>query len=85
MWDLVFPDCCNYFNISDCCSDEVKKVMHVQSISHWAPANIGPYSQVVQVGHFFYLLFDDHFFQFTDSMVLGAMRTPFPSIHKIAC
>jgi len=25
--------------------------MHVQSISHWAPANIGPYSQVVEVGH----------------------------------
>ncbi|XP_070612353.1 diphthine--ammonia ligase isoform X2 [Erythrolamprus reginae] len=26
-----------------------KQVMHVQSISHWAPANIGPYSQCVQV------------------------------------
>lgn len=26
-----------------------KKAMHVQSISHWAPANIGPYSQAVQV------------------------------------
>ncbi|KAM4662270.1 diphthine--ammonia ligase isoform 2-T3 [Discoglossus pictus] len=24
--------------------------MHVQSISHWAPANIGPYSQAVRVG-----------------------------------
>lgn len=24
--------------------------MHVQSISHWAPANIGPYSQAVYVG-----------------------------------
>jgi hypothetical protein len=23
--------------------------MHVQSVSHWAPANIGPYSQAVQV------------------------------------
>ena len=23
--------------------------MHVQSISHWAPANIGPYSQAVKV------------------------------------
>ncbi|XP_067895485.1 diphthine--ammonia ligase isoform X2 [Heterodontus francisci] len=28
-----------------------KEVMHVQSISHWAPANIGPYSQSVKVGH----------------------------------
>ncbi|XP_038641895.1 diphthine--ammonia ligase isoform X2 [Scyliorhinus canicula] len=27
-----------------------KEVMHVQSISHWAPANIGPYSQSVKVG-----------------------------------
>ncbi len=26
-----------------------KRSMHVQSISHWAPANIGPYSQCVQV------------------------------------
>uniref|UniRef100_H3BDI6 Diphthine--ammonia ligase n=1 Tax=Latimeria chalumnae TaxID=7897 RepID=H3BDI6_LATCH len=26
-----------------------KQVMHVQSISHWAPANIGPYSQSVKV------------------------------------
>ncbi|XP_067895488.1 diphthine--ammonia ligase isoform X5 [Heterodontus francisci] len=26
-----------------------KEVMHVQSISHWAPANIGPYSQSVKV------------------------------------
>ena len=27
-----------------------RKTMHVQGISHWAPANIGPYSQAVQVG-----------------------------------
>ena len=25
--------------------------MHVQSISHWAPANIGPYSQAVEVSN----------------------------------
>ncbi|XP_077179099.1 diphthine--ammonia ligase isoform X2 [Paroedura picta] len=25
-----------------------KQIMHVQSISHWAPANIGPYSQCIQ-------------------------------------
>ncbi|GCC28140.1 hypothetical protein chiPu_0006567 [Chiloscyllium punctatum] len=28
-----------------------KETMHVQSISHWAPANIGPYSQSVKVGN----------------------------------
>ncbi|NXM90492.1 DPH6 ligase, partial [Oenanthe oenanthe] len=27
-----------------------KLVMHVQSISHWAPASIGPYSQSIKVG-----------------------------------
>ncbi|KAL0101093.1 hypothetical protein PUN28_018744 [Cardiocondyla obscurior] len=27
-----------------------RHTMHVQSISHWAPANIGPYSQAVRVG-----------------------------------
>ncbi|XP_068953742.1 diphthine--ammonia ligase isoform X2 [Petaurus breviceps papuanus] len=27
-----------------------KEVMHIQSISHWAPANIGPYSQAIKVG-----------------------------------
>lgn len=26
-----------------------KTVLHVQSISHWAPANIGPYSQSIKV------------------------------------
>ncbi|XP_022103817.1 diphthine--ammonia ligase-like isoform X2 [Acanthaster planci] len=29
-----------------------RHTMHVQSISHWAPANIGPYSQAVQMGAF---------------------------------
>ena len=27
------------------------RTMHVQSISNWAPANIGPYSQALRVGH----------------------------------
>lgn len=29
-----------------------KYTMHVQGISHWAPANIGPYSQAVRVNNF---------------------------------
>lgn len=29
--------------------------MHVQGISHWAPANIGPYSQAVRVGELIHL------------------------------
>ncbi|XP_072896198.1 diphthine--ammonia ligase isoform X1 [Hemitrygon akajei] len=31
-------------------TEQQKEVMHVQSISHWAPANIGPYSQSIKIG-----------------------------------
>ena len=27
-----------------------RRCLHVQGISHWAPCNIGPYSQAVSVG-----------------------------------
>lgn len=30
-------------------SNGERRAMHVQSISHWAPANIGPYSQAIKV------------------------------------
>ncbi|NWX06011.1 DPH6 ligase, partial [Caloenas nicobarica] len=39
--------------MDDVLRDE-KLVMHVQSISHWAPASIGPYSQSVKVGDVLY-------------------------------
>ncbi|XP_074091150.1 diphthine--ammonia ligase isoform X2 [Macrotis lagotis] len=32
-----------------------KEVMHVQSVSHWAPASIGPYSQAIRVGEVLYI------------------------------
>lgn len=32
-----------------------RNTMHVQSISHWAPANIGPYSQSTRVGEITYI------------------------------
>lgn len=36
-----------------------KQTMHVQSISHWAPANIGPYSQAIRVSkNTFYFTLD---------------------------
>ncbi|NWX15097.1 DPH6 ligase, partial [Aegotheles bennettii] len=38
---------------ADVLHDE-KLVMHVQSISHWAPASIGPYSQSIKVGDVLY-------------------------------
>lgn len=28
---------------------DTRHTMHVQGVSHWAPANIGPYSQAVRV------------------------------------
>ncbi|KAG6336691.1 hypothetical protein ID866_2398 [Astraeus odoratus] len=30
-----------------------RRSLHVQSLSYWAPANIGPYSQAISVMHFF--------------------------------
>ncbi|XP_077998051.1 uncharacterized protein LOC144451142 [Glandiceps talaboti] len=32
-----------------------RNTMHVQSLSHWAPANIGPYSQATQIGNAYFL------------------------------
>ncbi|KAL1131383.1 hypothetical protein AAG570_011000 [Ranatra chinensis] len=32
-----------------------KQTMHVQALSHWAPANIGPYSQAVKVADIIYV------------------------------
>lgn len=31
------------------CNLGTRQAMHVQSLSYWAPANIGPYSQLVDV------------------------------------
>ena len=32
-----------------CRNHDNRQTMHVQGLSHWAPANIGPYSQAVKV------------------------------------
>lgn len=32
-----------------------RRTMHVQSISHWAPASIGPYSQAIMIGDIIYI------------------------------
>ncbi|XP_051881436.1 diphthine--ammonia ligase isoform X1 [Pristis pectinata] len=49
---LLQVDCLVHKNESLCedITKQQKEVMHVQSISHWAPANIGPYSQSVKIG-----------------------------------
>lgn len=36
-------------------SEDDRYTMHVQSISHWAPANIGPYSQAVKINNKIYV------------------------------
>lgn len=47
----VVLDAIAYKETQDCGDKKVHKrhTMHVQSISHWAPANIGPYSQAIRV------------------------------------
>ena len=35
--------------------EEKRETMHVQSISHWAPANIGPYSQATRLSDYIYV------------------------------
>nr|CAD7260850.1 unnamed protein product [Timema shepardi] len=32
-----------------------RHTMHVQGVSHWAPANIGPYSQAIRIGDIIYV------------------------------
>lgn len=34
------------------CEDKQRYSLHVQGISYWAPANIGPYSQAITVGFY---------------------------------
>ncbi|XP_054259773.1 uncharacterized protein LOC128984473 isoform X2 [Macrosteles quadrilineatus] len=36
-------------------AEVARHTMHVQTISHWAPANIGPYSQAVRIGDVIYV------------------------------
>lgn len=39
-----------------------RHTMHVQSVSHWAPANIGPYSQAIRVSLQKYFQFEIQIF-----------------------
>ncbi|KAM4667559.1 diphthine--ammonia ligase [Amazona ochrocephala] len=63
----------------DIASDDVlcdeKLVMHVQSISHWAPANIGPYSQSIKVGDVLYCAGQIALVPCTMQLVSGGIRT----------
>ncbi|XP_074004998.1 diphthine--ammonia ligase isoform X2 [Numenius arquata] len=54
---------------------EEKLVMHVQSISHWAPASIGPYSQSVKVGDVLYCAGQIALVPCTMQLVSGGIRT----------
>ena len=48
-----------------------RKALHVQSLSYWAPANIGPYSQAISVREFF---LSPVILPFTSSKRLFSMR-----------
>ncbi|NXV16803.1 DPH6 ligase, partial [Cepphus grylle] len=60
--------------VDDVLRDE-KLVMHVQSISHWAPASIGPYSQSVKVGDVLYCAGQIALVPCTMQLVSGGIRT----------
>jgi len=55
-----------------------KRVMHIQSISHWAPANIGPYSQCVEVK-------DLLFVSGQIGLIPGSMTLPIPANFAAEC
>lgn len=48
--------------------------MHVQSISHWAPANIGPYSQAVRIDNVIYLAGQIALIPGNMAMIKGGIR-----------
>ncbi|MGH0140222.1 UNVERIFIED_CONTAM: hypothetical protein FKN15_001628, partial [Acipenser sinensis] len=56
-------------------SSQQKQVMHVQSISHWAPANIGPYSQSIKVGEAIFCAGQIALMPCTMQLVQGGVRT----------
>ncbi|NXG82422.1 DPH6 ligase, partial [Stercorarius parasiticus] len=60
--------------VDDVLRDE-KLVMHVQSISHWAPASIGPYSQSIKVGDVLYCAGQIALVPCTMQLVSGGVRT----------
>nr|XP_009858382.1 diphthine--ammonia ligase isoform X1 [Ciona intestinalis]XP_026690168.1 diphthine--ammonia ligase isoform X2 [Ciona intestinalis] len=47
---LLQMDCLSHHN-----EKQTRNNLHVQSVSHWAPANIGPYSQCVTRGNVHYI------------------------------
>ncbi|XP_073828856.1 uncharacterized protein [Musca autumnalis] len=49
--DIMNTSSCSSTNDALC----KRHTMHVQSISHWAPANIGPYSQSTKIGEITYI------------------------------
>ncbi|PSN32554.1 hypothetical protein C0J52_21699 [Blattella germanica] len=57
-------------------SNQTRKrhTMHVQGVSHWAPANIGPYSQAVRVGDIIYVAGQIALVPGTMQLVEGGVR-----------
>ncbi|XP_046383266.1 uncharacterized protein LOC124153910 [Ischnura elegans] len=52
----------------------IRQAMHVQGISHWAPANIGPYSQAVRIGDIIYVCGQIALIPGTMQMVEGGIK-----------
>ncbi|XP_020612989.1 diphthine--ammonia ligase-like isoform X1 [Orbicella faveolata] len=56
----------------------VREAMHVQSISHWAPANIGPYSQATKAGDTIFVSGSIGLWPPTMSMIQGGISQEAP-------
>uniref|UniRef100_A0A0K8TRG8 Diphthine--ammonia ligase n=1 Tax=Tabanus bromius TaxID=304241 RepID=A0A0K8TRG8_TABBR len=55
--------------------DLQRHTMHVQSISHWAPANIGPYSQATKIGDLTYISGQIALIPGSMTMIEGGIRS----------
>ncbi|NWU93701.1 DPH6 ligase, partial [Upupa epops] len=64
-----------YDTATDVVLRDEKLVMHVQSISHWAPASIGPYSQSIKVGDVLYCAGQIALVPCTMQLVSGGIQT----------
>ncbi|XP_062433834.1 diphthine--ammonia ligase isoform X2 [Rhea pennata] len=64
-----------YDTATDHTLHDEKLVMHVQSISHWAPASIGPYSQSIKIGDVLYCAGQIALVPCTMRLVRGGVRT----------
>lgn len=73
---FIQVDCLVY--ATEDANNSMREAMHVQSISHWAPANIGPYSQATKVRDTIFISGSIGLWPPTMSMVTGGISIEAP-------